>query len=55
MVLNHSTDVTLQASKSNFQDFLGRLERCAKGELFPFTLTLHDPLGKQLVSQSLCV
>jgi len=51
--LHHSNDANVQGSASAFESFLTRLSSLAKGENFPFTIVIRDPLGNSFVSAPL--
>jgi zinc finger protein len=47
---NHSED---REARNRFGDFIDRLKSYAKGEMFPFTVRLRDPLGNSFISAPL--
>lgn len=52
-VLNHSNEASVKEAKTRFVEFMGQLLEYARGEKFPFTLILRDPLGNSFVSAPL--
>lgn len=50
---HHSNEQSVKETKARFAAFLTRLESFAKGEHFPFTLILRDPLGNSFISAQL--
>ena len=51
--LHHSNQESVKETKGKFSAFLSKLDAYARGELFPFTLTLRDPLGNSFISAPL--
>jgi zinc finger protein len=49
-VNNHSLD---HSARDRFGDFIDRLKQFAKGEVFPFSVQLRDPLGNSFISSQL--
>jgi zinc finger protein len=47
---HHSEKVELQNQKSRFAQFMKKLRGLAKGEMYPFTIIMRDPLGNSFVS-----
>ena len=52
-VLNHSNEASVKETKIRFVEFMDQLQIYARGEKFPFTLILRDPLGNSFVSAPL--
>lgn len=51
--LQHSEQQEVNELKKNFNIFLNKLESLSNGLVFPFTLTLRDPLGNSFISAPL--
>jgi C4-type Zn-finger protein len=45
--------IQIAQRKENFLRFISRLEKMSKGEEFPFSLTLRDPLGNSFITARL--
>lgn len=51
--LHHSSQPTINETKQRFNTFMSKLEDYSKGKVFPFTLSLRDPLGNCFISAPL--